>query len=184
MALWKISISCQNLHTALWDGHQSILAGANFVIRAFAISKWSPVWNIQKETFPFWFHFNWKALQSFLSKTVQVINSFSFVLNSICEIGKHYLTSSELRFQIMSPTLSVISYSKSFGGCAMFPCKIFMWQAINFWSEFFPSTGWAVLLEKVKLWGARRKSRWLLSRKRHQTRIVPFQFFTYKLHIW
>ena len=39
-----------------------------------------------------------------------------------------------------------------------FHAKMFRCKAINFWSEFSPSAGWAGLLEKVKLWGkAHRK---------------------------
>ena len=138
-------------------------------------SKWSLVSNIQQETFhfSFWLHFNWKTLLSFLTKNCK---SYHLFYPEKFNMWDWQTLSYKFRTQISDQVSDHVSDQIKF----WWLCNVFMQNfhvaGNKFLEWIFPSTGWAVLLEKVKLW-ARSKSRWLLPRKRHQPRIVPLQVF-------
>ena len=119
-----------------------------------AISKWSRVWNIQKETFCFSFQscLQVKNSSKFFCKGMP-LEYWRLTMESLSKnIFLHFITISNTQYE-KDPNVHV--YQDILWPCSVecFHAKMFRCKAINFWSEFSPSAGWARLLEKVKLWG-------------------------------
>ena len=142
MGLFETAISQYWQRLTLWFLHLQSLQSPN--------GAESEIFRKKLSAFHFKVVFKWKTFQSFFCQGLPLeywrltrwSTPFSYIFFIISNIQ-----------QEKDPAVFV--YQDLLWACSVecFHAKMFRCKAINFWSEFSPSAGWARLLEKVKLWG-------------------------------
>ena len=144
MGLFETAISQYWQRLTLWFLHLQWLQSPN--------GAESEIFRKKLSAFHFKVVFKWKTVQSFFCKGMP-LEYWRLTMESFSKnIFLHFITISNTQYE-KDPNVHV--YQDILWPCSVecFHAKMFRCKAINFWSEFSPSAGWARLLEKVKLWG-------------------------------
>ena len=137
MGLFETAISQYWQRLTLWFLHLQWLQSPN--------GAESEIFRKKLSAFHFKVVFKRKTFQSFFVRECLWNMTESFIL-------LHFIITSNTQHK-KDPAVNI--YQDLLWPCSVecFHAKMFRCKAINFWSEFSPSAGWAGLLEKVKLWG-------------------------------